>query len=241
VAVVLRGAAAFDVSRRPGRRFSVRAGDVEVVVVGTRFRVADVGGRIDVAVNEGTVEVWQGDRPQARLGAGARWSGARRLAPAAPVQATPVEAPPPPPRPRPAPAGRPAASAAPAAGAAAGAAAALFEQAARARREGRADAAAAAFDEIRRRHRRDRLAGVAAFQLGRIHLDGGAWRDALDAFRDALRLAPDAPYRAEVEAAVVQALDRSGDRAACARARDAYLAAHGEGPYARSVTRLCRR
>jgi len=61
--------------RRPGHPFVVHAETYRVVVVGTRFGVTvDPARRIDVDVDEGVVEVWNGDVRLARLEPGQRWN-----------------------------------------------------------------------------------------------------------------------------------------------------------------------
>ncbi len=63
------GAARFKVPRRIEREFRVEAGLVDVVVLGTEFRVAHQSGRVEVAVYRGRVRVaWRGGR--AHLDAG---------------------------------------------------------------------------------------------------------------------------------------------------------------------------
>lgn len=71
---LLEGAADFDVRKRPpGKVFTVRAHDVNVVVVGTRFRVSrGYGERVQVEVSEGLVRVEQGARSWF-VGAGEVW------------------------------------------------------------------------------------------------------------------------------------------------------------------------
>jgi len=68
--------------RRPGHPFIVHAERYRVVVIGTRFGVAVNGEtngattgdkRVDVDVDEGVVEVWNGDARLARLEPGQRW------------------------------------------------------------------------------------------------------------------------------------------------------------------------
>jgi TolA-binding protein len=72
------GSARFQVSKKRTRRFSVNLGKVEVVVTGTQFRVvrkAGPGGeRVQVAVEEGTVEVHREDGHVVSLHAGEDWS-----------------------------------------------------------------------------------------------------------------------------------------------------------------------
>lgn len=59
-AVLVSGAADFEVTRNPHRQFVVTAGPVLVRVVGTRFRVERNGERTRVAVSQGKVEVLEG-------------------------------------------------------------------------------------------------------------------------------------------------------------------------------------
>jgi transmembrane sensor len=67
---LLKGEALFDVAKDPARPFIVFAGDVEVRAIGTSFtvRVFD-GGRVDVAVREGVVEVRRPGATALRLAA----------------------------------------------------------------------------------------------------------------------------------------------------------------------------
>jgi transmembrane sensor len=59
--VLVAGAADFEVSKRPEREFVVRAGPVQVQVVGTRFRVERSGERTHISVSEGKVRVLEGE------------------------------------------------------------------------------------------------------------------------------------------------------------------------------------
>jgi tetratricopeptide (TPR) repeat protein len=70
------GAVRFKVpKRRPGHPFVVRAETYRVIVLGTRFGVAvNDERRVDVDVDEGVVEVWNGDVRLARLDPGQRWN-----------------------------------------------------------------------------------------------------------------------------------------------------------------------
>ena len=72
------GSARFQVSKKRTRRFSVNLGKVEVVVTGTQFRVVRkagaTGDRVQVAVEEGTVEVHREDGQVISLHAGEDWS-----------------------------------------------------------------------------------------------------------------------------------------------------------------------
>jgi len=71
--------------RRPGHPFVVHAEHYRVVVIGTRFGVGVSGAsgtngaangdrRVDVDVDEGVVEVWNGEARVARLEPGQRWN-----------------------------------------------------------------------------------------------------------------------------------------------------------------------
>jgi transmembrane sensor len=52
-----RGSGRFEVTPRPERTFSVRAGDVTITVVGTAFSVERIADRVGVSVERGTVRV----------------------------------------------------------------------------------------------------------------------------------------------------------------------------------------
>ena len=69
------GRATFDVARDPAREFRVEAGEVRVIVVGTRFSVQRVDGRVSVEVERGRVEVHRGT-DLVVLGPTERWEGA---------------------------------------------------------------------------------------------------------------------------------------------------------------------
>ena len=73
------GAVRFKVPERcPGLPFVVRAETYRLIVLGTRFGVAvNDERRVDVDVDEGVVEVWNGDVRLARLDPGQRWNSVR--------------------------------------------------------------------------------------------------------------------------------------------------------------------
>ncbi|MFO0600999.1 MAG: FecR domain-containing protein [Myxococcaceae bacterium] len=73
--VLDHGRASFDVAKNPARRFIVKADDVEVRVVGTRFTVQRDGRAVSVSVERGIVEVREGETVR-RLERGASWSRA---------------------------------------------------------------------------------------------------------------------------------------------------------------------
>jgi tetratricopeptide (TPR) repeat protein len=77
--------------RRPGHPFVVRAETYRVIVLGTRFGVAvDEARRVDVDVDEGVVEVWNGAMRLARLEPGQRWNSVPPTADEAPADRTPT-------------------------------------------------------------------------------------------------------------------------------------------------------
>lgn len=80
---VERGSSEFSVPKKKGRHFTVRAGDVEVRVVGTVFRVSRAAETVTVEVDEGVVEVHQGERV-VRVGRQEQWVSPRPPAPLEP-------------------------------------------------------------------------------------------------------------------------------------------------------------
>lgn len=219
------GAATFDVVRNPDRLFAVEAGDVEVRVVGTAFRVARVGERVRVSVIRGAVDVRRGDE-LVRLRKGERWEGDAEVdvaEPRAAAQPVPIEEPEHTHRRR---------STGPSADE-------LFTGAADARRAGDAQEAATLYRRLVARFPRDERAGLASFELGRIRLDQlNDPRGAASAFRQALSLGG-GPFAQEARARLVEAYDGAGNRAACERSKAAYLSRHPNGRYAVDVTGAC--
>jgi FecR-like protein len=220
---VERGGIELDVVHKDGRRFGVRAGRYEVVIVGTRLRVGVEGGRVSVAVERGKVEVRGGEGDVRVIGAGERWESAGEAPAQAQAQAqgqgqgqAQEQAPPAQPSAR-----------------------ELLEEANEARTHGQTRQAATALDTLRRRFRGDARAALAAFELGRLRLD--SLHDpagAVEAFDDAIALAPGAPFREDAEARRVDALDAMSS-SRCAAARDAYLARFPQGVHAATIARRC--
>ncbi|HEY1696688.1 MAG TPA: FecR domain-containing protein [Polyangiaceae bacterium] len=247
-----RGAAAFAVRHEDARLFVVHAGGFDVVDRGTTFAVTvDEKGGVRVSVESGSVGVHRaGTSEEGRvLGAGESWSSAGADVPSRTSAAVPdLEGAPPPSA-----SGEPVPSAtshadAPATiassdrraiGQAAPDARELLETANAARVAGKPREAAAAFDAIRRRHRDDPRAGLAAFELGRLRLDAlGDPAGAVEAFDDAIALAPAAPFREDAEARRVEALDRMHD-GRCPSARASYLGRFPHGLHAAAVGTRC--
>jgi transmembrane sensor len=250
--VLLHGAARFDVQHRAARSFVVRAGSVDVAVIGTRFRVGlglgsadSVTGRVDVEVERGIVEVRRpGSTPPVTLAAGERWTSASGFAattalvvpssaPAALPAQPPTEAPPP--------SSAPPVRAVGSVGAPPSeTASSVFEAANQARVAGRSREAANLFDQLRRTYRRDPRAALAALQLGRIRLDDlGDARGAIEALNDALALGGGGSLRDDAQARLVEAYAKSGNVAACRQAKQAYLTGQPHGPHRGAVEQRC--
>jgi len=251
-----RGSVDIEATHLEGRTFVVGAGPYDVHVVGTHFVVRrDPGAQVTVQVERGAVEVSAAAGTSGetrRLAAGDQWSApessalppAAALAPPSPVaNAAPAAAVGASPLPN-APV-TPLTQAAPAATPAVGgrrdeSARDLFDEAQRARADGRPLDAAHAFDRLRRTFPHDPRAALSAFELGRLRLDAlGDPRGAEEALRDAIALGPSSPFREDAEARHVEALRRSGDGAGCLSARAAYLARWPNGTYRRAVEVGC--
>jgi hypothetical protein len=263
-----RGGLEADVTHVDGRSFVVAVGGLEVVVVGTHFDVQTDGEgaarTVRVSVARGRVEVRRGKEPSRFLGAGESWSGplvAPVVEPSAPVTVPhAVDA-----------GARPPVAAAPrfrlsrefrddfalgkyadawaelgpdglADAARLAQPADLFEVAQVARWTGHTREAAEAFDAIVTRAPNDGRAGVAALELGRLRMnDLGDASGAVEAFEHAMELAPNVTFREDAAARRIQALESSGDLAACAAARDEYLTTYPGGTHAVTVARRCQR
>jgi transmembrane sensor len=117
----------------------------------------------------------------------------------------------------------------------------LLDAAQRAKLAGQPRAAGAAFDALRRRFRSDPRAALAAFELGRLRLENlGDAPGAVEAFDDAIALAPGGPLREDAEARRVEALavERSPR---CAAARDSFLSRFPGSAHAAVVAGRCAR
>jgi transmembrane sensor len=262
-----KGSARFDVEPHRPRRVVINADDVEVRVIGTRFRVtrieaatAEDEARVEVAVERGVVEVR--DRQHAgeprRLRAGERFSmpaistggevagsrpdgdedGDAAVAPMNEPALTPVV--------RLASTTRISSpteisgSLATARRAGAASPRALLERAQMAWRAGRMNEAAADYAEVLDRHPADPRAALAAFELGRIQMDHLADLTAATAsFERALHLAPRASFQEDTLARLAQANDRLGRQADCRRVRQRYMREYPNGLHVARVSDLC--
>lgn len=240
-----RGRAELDVTLQPGRSFMVVAGDVEVRVVGTQFSVAATpeaqGLRVEVSVLRGVVEVRSASRPGivARVAAGQSWLQAPGASPSREAPAGAAA------EPAPAAASKPqlpsAGSSAPLPSAAVGPSAReLFEKAGASRRAGDAQGAARAYEDLLRFHPGDARASLSAFELGRLRMDRlGDSAGAIAALERAVALNVGPTFREDALARLVSVYAAQGNFAACARARDRYLASYPSGVHAAAVRTRC--
>jgi transmembrane sensor len=229
-----------DVPHVASRAFVIHAGGFDIVDRGTRFAVSVTAGRVSVSVQSGHVEVRRRDlsEPPRALGAGESWTSGPPMA-SAPPSSTPPRATDNPPSSDPAEPGTLAAVPSPQAVAKTAGPRELLEAANTARLAGRPRDAAAAFDTLRRRYRTDPRAGLAALELGRLRLDAfGDPRQAVEAFDDAIALAPESTFREDAEARRVEALDQMHSPR-CSGARTAYLARYPSGLHSAAVGARC--
>lgn len=258
---LLRGVARLNVVHSDKRAFVVQAGNVEVVVKGTQFRVArSETETVEVTVSEGAVEVRTQGAPAHRIAAGQRW-------PAVPAAVEPPE-PPDAPEETDTP-DEPAVLVAPPrvdltrfsqllharkpqeAYASLGkggfdralqraGAAQLLELADVARLTGRPKKAVAAFRALVVRYPDDARAGLAAYEMGRLDLDAlGDPKAAVEALDLALKKAPTGPFAEDALARKVQALDELGDLTACQKTRDTYRRTWPKGIHSAALDRRC--
>jgi FecR protein/Tetratricopeptide repeat len=242
-----RGRARFRVAKNPKRAFLTRAGGYTIRVVGTEYAV-DVGtASVRVEVSHGEVEVRRdGSADVWRVHAGEVWSssrtasasGAHRDPPASPAAprlvAPPAQAAKTQPTTAADPAVRPSTLSKPNAQSSS---AALFQQAQEARVAGRRDETARLLAEFVQRFPSDPRAGLAAFELGRLRLDAGDAKGAIEALSQAERAG--AALGEQVQARRVQALEQLGDLASCRAARATFLARFPGGTFAEVVRRRC--
>lgn len=260
------GSARFDVAKRRTRRFSVHAGEVEILVTGTQFRVKrspSLGGeRIRVDVDEGSVEVQRSGSPPVRLSVGENWSTFVRQSEA--VSETPArsnddlsqeqsQAPAKDATQSPSSASnedieaeRRAAQREKRRAQAEDArretdeASTLFERGNAARRLGRVREAADLYAALVSEYARDQKAPLAAFELGRIRMDSlGDMQGAIAALERALQLDARRAFAEDALARIVLAQESLGDKRACESARGRYLSRYPDGIHASHVATRC--
>jgi len=251
-----QGSAEFDVAHQSGRQFAVFAGRFEIAVLGTHFNVsigtASEPGRVTVQVARGKVSVRnRQSAPDERvLAAGQSWSADERTQPStapglaesnseATAKAESAEeqelakiSP-----------SAPKASAATTVGVgdskSATEAKDLFEAAQLSRINGNLRQSADLLNKLRKSYRSDPRASLAAFELGRMRMDiFGDATGSIDAFRDAIKLSPNATFREDAEARLVQLYHRQGDKR-CEAEKAQYLEHYPNGAARKLVSRLC--
>ncbi len=244
-----RGRVSLDVTHNPKRQFRVRAGQVTVTVLGTRFSVVRGGGRVAVAVERGKVAV-ESDQQVTFLTPGQRWerdevAGAPAVAPTSDSATPPLTTSDTPPsdvveRPD-VTSGRAVAKvAATSEETVTNPAKQLFDASRDARRAGDSRRAAELLQQLVAQYPRDPRAGLAAFELARIRADVlGDVAGAIQALEQALRSSPQGGFRQDALARLAQAYDRSGRLEACRATRQRYLKAYGEGVHAQRVLSVC--
>jgi transmembrane sensor len=224
-----RGRARFEVTRRPERSFSVRAGGVTVSVIGTTFGVEVVADRVGVSVESGVVEVDWGVG-QKRLVAGeSGWfpplvtSALRELEAAEPLRSAPPGA-----GPSPSSGREPKANAQ-----------SLLAAVDASRSRGEPGRAAELLRQILRDFPDDPRAPLAAFTLGRVLLNElGRPREAAVAFHQVRKLAPASQFAEDALAREVEAWDRASERERARALAAEYLERYPAGRHARRVKAL---
>ncbi len=239
------------VAHVPERRFVVRAGNVKVIAVGTRFKVTRHDGPehgVSVDVEQGVVEVHAAGKVE-RLLAGQRWESPR---PAARAEAPRTEAAEPGAHPaalQPNLREQPNPHEQPKAPAASGSAPApetperadarkLFETANHARRAGDMRGAASGYEQLLRSYPADGRATLAALELGRLRMDHlGDNAGAISALNLAAR--GGGSVREDAMARLVRAYAATGSRDRCLRARENYERSYPEGHHRAEVRAAC--
>lgn len=251
------GSMHFDVARNPSRRFVVKAGRVEVRVIGTAFTVrrSTTVASVSVTVDRGIVEVWIGDVQRAVLNAGQTWNEPVETAaivepqPAIDVEASAVELEQPTKRtatpikkksvvakvvPAETPAPTVVTPALP------DDPSTLFRLALDARRAGRAGEAADAFGNFLSKFPDDSRSGLVLFELGRLQMDQlHASGEAVKSLERAIAKAPQGSYAEDAMARLVQLHHDRKEAAACREARDGYLKRFPAGVHAATLGALC--
>lgn len=247
-----RGVMRFDVAKKPGRRFSVVAGRVEVRVVGTRF-VVRREQRASVSVERGVVEVWVEGTKRAVLEAGDTWEepalavvaeDPQPVAPSSVPEALELPADPRPPK-RKAPKGvrtQPVAAQPPTAPPVPEVddASAVFKLALEARRAGRAAEAAQTLSTFVTKFPDDARAGLALFELGRLQMDQlHTPTRAVESLERAVAKASSGTYLEDAMARLVRLHHELHRPSACESARRAYLERFPTGLHAATLSALC--
>ncbi len=250
------GSMHFDVARNPSRRFVVKAGRVEVRVIGTAFTVrrSSTVASVSVTVDRGIVEVWIGDVQRAVLNAGQTWNEPVETAavvepePVIEVQEPAAELEQPTRRTAPIKKKSVVAKVVPAetlvptveTPALPDDPSTLFRLALDARRAGRAREAADAFTNFLSKFPDDSRSGLVLFELGRLQMDQlHASADAVKSLERAIAKAPQGSYAEDAMARLVQLHHDRKETTACRDARDGYLKRFPAGVHAATLGSLC--
>jgi transmembrane sensor len=224
-----RGRARFEVTRRPQRAFSVRAGEVTVSVVGTTFDVEVVADRVGVSVESGVVEVDWGVGQKRLVGGESGWFP--------PLVTSPVREPDGPEHSR----GATAEAEPPAiSGRGPGTSAqSLLAAVDAARSQGQPGRAVELLRQILRDFPGDPRAPLAAFTLGRVLLNElGRPREAAAAFHQVRKMAPASQFAEDALAREVEAWDRASESERVRALAAEYLERYPAGRHARRVKAL---
>jgi transmembrane sensor len=226
-----RGRARFEVTRRPERSFTVRAGNVAVSVVGTVFAVEMVADRVGVTVEKGAVEVDWGLGQKQLFAGESGWfpplvmntqpdataDGARSANDGGNTRPRPASAPHRPPRD----------------------AQQLLAEVDTARASGHLTGAVELLREILRDYPNDPRAPLAAFTLGRVLLNElGRPREAAAAFQQVRQKAPASPFAEDALAREIEAWSRASEPARARALAKVYLERYPSGRHARRVKAL---
>jgi transmembrane sensor len=241
-AVLVSGAADFEVTGNPNRQFVVMAGPVSVRVVGTRFRVERDGERTRVAVSEGRVEVREGGLTTFLE------AGESRFFPTSAAAAQPERA---------TPSGALAARArflelarggefkaayqvmSQSPGAVGSSAEDLLLAADAARNSGQPEQAVAYLRRVSREHASDSRAPLAAFTLGRVLLSQlGRPGEAAEAFAQARRSRPAGGLAEDALAREAEARAAAGSADRARSLATAYLRQYPKGKHLPTMQRL---
>jgi transmembrane sensor len=222
-----RGQARFEVTRRPERSFTVRAGHVTVSVVGTTFAVELVADRVGVTVEKGAVEVDWGLGQKQLLAGDSGWfpplvmnaepeQAVQSARPAAGGEAPTQPGSSSPPVPR--------------------SAQQLLAEVDRARSSGHAVRATELLRELLRDYPNDPRAPLAAFTLGRVLLNElGRPREAAAAFQQVRQKAPASQFAEDALAREIEAWKRASEPARARALALQYLERYPSGRHARRV------
>jgi transmembrane sensor len=240
-----RGRSHFEVSKRPERAFSVRAGNVTISVVGTAFTVELVADRVGVWVDHGIVQVDWGVGHQRLQANDSGWfpplvlssqpldrsaRGPRVLLAEREREREPATA-------------RPDAGSAQILPDARGASQSMSQSAQElltaadaARASGHPEQGAELLNRILHEHASDPRAPLAALTLGRLLLnDLGRPREAAAAFREVQRRAPQGPFAEDALAREIEAWVQAGDLAQARALASSYVERYPSGRHLRRV------